>query len=508
MRKNLKISDFLIDNNLSLLIFSVIYYVIIIFLSGYLNIWEDEVYSLNTSSGSLQYAFHQSIFFEAQPPAYFLLLTLWRFISDSILWARLFNLILIILSQFLLYQFAKDVVNRKIATISSILFLLNPTTVFTLLEIRLFAMVILLSLVIIIIFYNSYYNGKITSGRRILFILLAVTGLFTQYFIGFLLFANAVVLLIEKKKRSFWLYILDMIIPACLVLLYIPQILLSINVQTSIVPPHQKTFLFSLIEASSVFFDRTLQYTIPLNFSALKIWIFRGVFIILVFTSLNYVGIKKEIRNLLPFIVISLVIYLFFLCVHCMFGLHYSAYKYTTVVFVPLFISAILLFKLVKPGLLYYGLILLVLIYVTFNFKHYHELYKVNDYRSVGIYLEKKEKKGEPVFVYRNISAEIVNFYYDGINNVLPIPESFAYDKEFDPEQWEINKRDVSELSEKLVKYPSFYIIMDDTALKGFAESKKIIMDFLLNNFKLMEEKSFKEKITLYKFSDKIDGRN
>lgn len=504
MREGLKISDALTDNNLPLVLFSSIYYAIIIFLAGYLNVWEDEVYSLNTSSGSLQYAFHQSIFFEAQPPVYFLLLTLWRFFSDSILWARLLNLLLILVSQFLLFRFVGKTSDKKIATISSILFLLNPAIVFTLLEIRLFAFVILISLVIIIIFYNTYYSNKITLGFRILYILFAVIGLFTQFFIGFLLFANAVVLIIDKKKRLFWLYILDMLIPFCLIILFIPQVLQDVKVHTSVIPVYYRTLNDFIFEIKELIGIVTFNYFLPFKYFIPKIWewIFRVTVIILIFTSLKYVERKKGLRYISPFIVISLVIFLFFIIVTYTYGKYSIEYKYTLVIFVPLFISMVLLFRLFKKGSLIFWLFFLGLIYLAGNFTKYHYLYKVKDYKSLGNYLEEHENMGEPIFVFRNISAENLDIYYHGVNNIYPLPEAFSYDKEFSSKQWEINKQDVSNLCEKLTKYSEFYIVIDDTALSGFNESKNTLMDFLFTEFNMMEEKLFNGRLTLYKFSD------
>ena len=491
-----------IDNNLPLIIFSVFYYGVIIFLSAYLNVWEDEVYSLHTSSKTLTYAYHQSIYFEAQPPVYFLLLTLWRSVSNSILWARLFSLFSILLSQFLLFQFVNKVSNKKIATVSSILFLINPFTIFTILEIRLFSFLLLLSLAITILFYNTYYTNNITTRGRIVFILLAMTGLFTQYFFGFLLFAMAVVLMIEKNWRSLGLYILDMIIPLCLVLLSVPQIIQAINVHTSIYPEYDNAFGNTIIDVINVLCNRILVYLIPLDYLIFKkVRTSQGILIILFVASLNYTILKKGLRTILPFFIITLVVMIFFFVVHLLFNIHKSDYKYTTVLFVPLLILMIFMLKFVRPNLLSLWFVIFLFIYCTTDFKQYRGLYKVNDYKSLGKYIERNEKTGEPIFVFRNISAENLGFYYNGSNDIIPIPKAFSYDKEFTPKQWEINVQDINRLNNKLIKYPTFYIVIDGSILTGVFESKTALMDNLISNFTMVEEKPFEEKIVLYKFT-------
>ena len=502
MKNRLKITSTFLHNNLPLIIISATIYIILIILANYLNIWEDEFYSLITSSSSLKYAIHQSIYFEAQPPAYFLLLTVWRVISDSILWARLLNFVLILIAQILLYQFANKLFDRKIAIFSSILFLLNPTTIFTLLEIRLFALVLLLSLIILIMFYKSYYNNKITARSRFFYILFAILGLFTQYFFGFLLFANAIVLILQRKRKSFWIYFLDMLIPLCFLLLYIPQILISLKVQTGLVLPYSESFGYSLIESIKVLFDRVLVYVIPLNFSTLKVWLIRVLIAIMLLYSLNYTGIKKDRSKLLPFIIMVIVICLFFILMHYQFGPPYSAYKYTTILFIPLLILLGYVFRNLKLKVLNLALILYAVLLFTYNFKHYRELYKINDYRSVGRFLENNEKKEEPAFVFRSISAEILDIYYEGINKIYPLPKAISYNKEFSPEQWNINNQDIDELQNILLKYSEFYIIIvDDKYIFGFNESKNKLMEFLESNFKMIGEKSFNAEIKLYEFS-------
>ena len=58
-----------------------------------LNVWQDEAYTLHTTSGTLAYAFHESIGFEQNAPLYFLLLTLWRHIDGSVFFLRLFSVL-------------------------------------------------------------------------------------------------------------------------------------------------------------------------------------------------------------------------------------------------------------------------------------------------------------------------------------------------------------------------------------------------------------------------------
>ena len=492
---------------ISLIIFSLVFYCIILFLAEYINIWEDEAYSLNTTSGGLRYAFHQSIFFESQPPVYFLLLTLWRFISDSILWARLFNFVLIIISQILLYQFINKESNRKIATAASVLFLLNPTIIFTLLEIRLFALVILISIILIKIFYESYYKGKITVQSKVLYILFAIIGIFTQYFIGFLLFANAIVLLFEKKNRSFWIYILDMLIPLGLIILYIPNLLMSLKVQTAIVVPHNETFWNSIIAVFNVLFERIFRYIMPLNFSIAKIWILRVLLIGFLFLAIDQEKLKKNKSKLSMYIIITSILFLFFVLLHFQFGSPYSAYKYTTIVFIPLFILFLTLLNFIKPK--YFNVVLLTfaVFYITFNFRQYHKLYKYHDYKKIGKYLEKNENIGEPVFVYRNISAEILNRYYKGLNVIHSLPGPIAYNREFGPEQWNINTLKINQLNKTLVEYSCFYVLIidDNSMMPGFTESKNRLMDYLSLSFITKEEKLFGANAKLYKFSNRTD---
>ncbi len=494
-----------IKDNLLLVIFSILYYVIVFVLAGYLNIWEDELYSLNTSSGTFSYAFHQAFTFEQQPPFYFLLLTAWRSVSASIIWARMFNMLLTILSQIIVFRFIKSITNKKLASWSAVILLLNPIILFTILEIRLYALVVLLSILITTQFLNTYQSNVIIPGKRIIFILLAVAGVFTQYYIGFLLLANAIVLLVGKRTKSFRTYIVDMIIPVALIILIIPTILLNAKMQVGIKPVYPRTAMNLLVETRDLISLMTFGNFLPSDFISSPIlrWSFRGLILLILFISLKYKLMEKMWHDLMPFLIISIIGMAAFILVDFKFGKYFVEYKYLLAVFFPLFCLLAIIFNCLKTNFFIPWIIFLSVMYICIDFNKYHDLYKVDDYRKLGKYLEKNEKADEPIFVYRNITAELIDMYYNGINDVYPVPAPFSYNRGFNPELWALSENEIRDISLKLNKYKCFYVVILDGSLKGFEESKSMLTNYLSKNYKMENHIRF-GRFSVLKFCNEI----
>ena len=455
------------------LVFSAVYYALVIFLAAYINVWEDEVYSLNTSSRDLAYAYKQSVNFEQQPPVYFLLLTLWRYVSESVLWARLFSIIIIIVAQVLLFRFIKRIADAKLAVYSSVLFLLDPATLFTILEIRVYALVILVTLALLIHFFNTYNKNDNKPGNRALFVLLAITGLFAQYYLGFILVALAIVLVYNKSYKSLKLYLFDMIIPLCLILLYIPSILSSSGMESEAFPHYNRTVRDLFGEFRILFPGRVGEYLLPFGELGLPIVIVRilqfVIFVLMVF-SIKYDELKQNLREILLPIIVSVIVLAFFVLVDIKFGYYSIKFKYTTVLFVPLFIALVLFFRLIKTGWLNFWMILFVILFMASGINKYRGLYKVNNFKSLGLYLESIEKEDQAIFVYRNISVINLEYYYNGINILVPIPEAFNFDKPFGPGQWNITEEDIDKLNDLFNNYSCFHIVNDNIDLRGVEE--------------------------------------
>jgi len=492
--------------NSVLVIFSAVFYAVMIWLAGYLNIWEDELYTLNTTSGTLSYALNQSFSFEQQPPVYFLLLTVWRLGSSSILWARMMNILLIFCAQIILFRFIRTATDRKVAILASILFLLNPAVIFTILEIRLYALVILLSLLILVGFLKTYYNGPSGYSNRIVFIILAIIGVYTQYYIGFLLLANSVVLLLSRRTRSFRIYVLDMIVPLAAVALIVPLILGNIRAQTGIALTYERSFTGYLTEIKNIISQVTFGYFMPSDFisPAFFRWIIRLVVLMLFFLTIDFKRVKTKLPDSFLLLTVTLFTTLIFMVVDYKFGRYSTESKYTLVIFLPLYLLLIRAFIHLKPGYMTTWIIFFSLFYLGIGFDNYHNLYKHNDFRRLGSYLERVEKQNEPVLVYRNVMADNLKLYYNGINHICPLPHPFVYNSGIDPNLWKIQTEDLVQLAENLKPVERFQVIIVNNVITGFEESKQVLYDFLVKNYTLESEKHFEKNIYLYTFFNSL----
>jgi len=137
-------------------LFLLVYAAFIIYLCKVLNIWIDEVYTMDTSSYSLSGVINQSYNFEGQPPAFFIFLSLWRTISSDLFFARLFSVACIGIAAWVFYKLVVLISGKDCSLWFVVLFLLNPYTVWASTQARLYAFLLLLSIVSVYFFFNFY----------------------------------------------------------------------------------------------------------------------------------------------------------------------------------------------------------------------------------------------------------------------------------------------------------------------------------------------------------------
>jgi len=305
---------------LGIILFFVIYTGTVLILAKKTVLWEDEVYSLHTTSQNINYAIKQSYNFEGQPPFYFILLTIWRKISGSLFFARTLSLTFSLFSGIIIYKLSRIFLDNRLALISAILFLMNPAIVYFSLEARLYSFIIFLSLSSLYLFYKYYLCES--PKRNIMYIhaLVSMLGVFTQYFFVLLILAEALSLLLLVGWQKFLKYALIHLIVAvlfCINFLIIPNQVNAVrNDQFGFDLVYLKTFLRTL--QNFIFSFNLINFNLILRRLIIIIYFF---WLVILFKRVQF-NVKSLIKTFNPvsfLVIITLLTYFSIVILICLF---------------------------------------------------------------------------------------------------------------------------------------------------------------------------------------------
>src|SRR5664279_235812 len=114
--------------------FLIIYAAVLTYLCKVVPFWEDEFYTINTTSHNISGVIRQSYIFEGQPPVYFLLLKMWRVFNSGFFFARSLSIVFIVLAALFVIRLLRLVSGTSEVKWLLIIFLLNPFTVWAAIE--------------------------------------------------------------------------------------------------------------------------------------------------------------------------------------------------------------------------------------------------------------------------------------------------------------------------------------------------------------------------------------
>ncbi len=440
--------------------FILLYSACLIFLCYKLNIWEDESYSLHTTSGGLATVIHQAYNFEGQPPFYFLLLALWRHIDSGIFFARLLSLVFIGLGSYFFYKLVHLVSGAGSSRWMLIIFLLNPFTVWAGLEIRLYSLVIFLSIISVYFFLRFYTENK--NKYLYLSLLICLIGLYTQYFFILEIAAFGCSVLVFKGWKAF-VNLAVYVIP--LAILFLPN-LFVINQQVAMLQSHKAEYSTINRIAAVLHSPQELLLAIPLVPSYFGVRFGIKMIFIVAATYAYYKVYKnpinafriyfEKINIILLAAALLLLLYILLIAVT---GIIFQT-KYMAIVF-PLLILIFTLFKvnpIFNSNLIYAAISIYYIVLLILNYKNPIKNY---DFESAGKFLNKIERAQEPVLLYKSLLPPFT-YYYKGPNVLVPLP-ALKYDNTY----YEENINDTSELKSTIEKISSptkSYIIMTDNS--------------------------------------------
>ncbi len=185
-------------------------------LAYHLNIWSDEGSSLYTTQHGLYAAITGGITDEKQAPLYFGILSLWRMVNGSIFFARILSVLFSVLAIKFFAGLAAELFDRRTALPIAAFFALHPFLFWASLEIRAYSLVLLISVLIVKFFWRGFSDDlsrpETDTKARMLFLASSIVGLYTNYYLGFVLVGLFCVLLARRQWDQAISYLKLMII--------------------------------------------------------------------------------------------------------------------------------------------------------------------------------------------------------------------------------------------------------------------------------------------------------
>lgn len=465
-------------------------------LAWLLNIGHDEAYSLETAAHGPGIALTRALHFELQPPFYFALLSIWRMADvNSVFLGRSLSVLCSALMLLVTPQISRHCFRDLSPAWLTSLVALNPFVIWAAIEMRLYALVLLLASLLLWLFLVGFWQAASTWQRhaRWLYAITALAGLYTHYYLGFLLFALAVALLTGRKWKSLLVYVSAMVAVG---VAFLPMLLIVRWQMTE----HTRTVTHaaSAIETLRLFSWRMQEYMLPTEWSG-AIWPGKLTLLLLLLTSLLVLWFRKA-AALVPINLLwwttTAVILLFFYGALQLTGIELLERNHFVTLFWPLLLSvATLLYATGRRRVLMAWLLISLFFYLTSLVAVYRPLAKSGDWRRVAILLEHEAKPQETIAVFKAAGARSVKLYYSGHSPLVQLPRETSMEK-YRPEDYGF--RDAQEVAAVLTGLENdagrFWLVSNpdrECFALGVNLNCGLLEDFVTGRYDVLQDRMF-----------------
>ena len=462
-----------------------------------LDIRFDEAFTLDTTSQGVVYAVGQAIRFEQQAPLYFVVLSIWRNIDSSIFFARLFSVLCFPLFVWIAAEVSKRYVKGVNPLFAAAVVAVHQQVVWSSLDIRLYALMLVMSGLLFLLFYDGYLMEKPRKRVRILYITVAVFSLYTQYYLGFQLVAGAFALIALRRWRALFQYVLDMGVAG---LFFVPM-LFVIKGQVSDVSGQVDSALTVSAMAKGLY-QRLVSLFIStewISVDSLRSWFVR--FVILAVVVLL---IKKLIRTRsaedIALCVITIVLIAFFFVTYSIVGQQSLQQRHMASLVLPLVLlpfSALSIFD--NRKIIIGWMALVVVLNLGSLYATYRPLAKPGDFRRAAEYVMANEASNQPVLVFHADAVLPLGYYYKGQNNLVAIPRENSFDV-WDPRNNVL--KDEAQILDIINKQPGapvrFWLVHDGWCAHGsLSFNCQVLEDVITKYFEVESTQNFMEPTTV-----------
>lgn len=395
-------------------------------LAALLNIWADETYSLHTTSRDVAYALDQATHFEVQPPLYFIMLTLWRTLSPSLLWARLFSVTCSALTLVVVNQLARRLWPERHPAWCVAAVACHPFFVWAAVEARVYALTVLCSSLMVLWFFEGYWTETPRPKARWQYWLVVVVGLYVQYYLGFLAAAQVGVLLLLRRWQAFLQYLRFAVVAGVAIL----PLLWLVFVQT-----HTHSYLLHgalpLLDAADFLWKRVFDFALPAEWPPLI-----GVRDLLLSGSALFVMgwcWRKSQRTVWSersaLWIMAALLTLCFIVVATQLGWkELMGRRHTAALFLPVLCAVFSVMAAAPKKVIFplWALVLLCFNGVTLAYE-YRKMAKLGDWDRVAQYVMHAEKPGQTILIFPGEWEPSFVHHYQGSNRVVALPRGETF---------------------------------------------------------------------------------
>jgi hypothetical protein len=388
-----------------------------------LNIWQDEAYTLQTTSRDLGYAFRQAIGFEQNAPLYFLVMTLWRHVNGSIFSLRLGSVLCIAATIALVPSLARRYLPGVSVGLVTFAVACNAFIIWAAVEMRVYALIILVSALLLLVCYDAFLVERPSKKAAVAYAVCVAIALYTQYYLAFLVVAQGVTVLAYRRRA------LARFVPAAAAgaLAFAP--ILAIvpaeveNFKGAFAPP-------SLAHAASSLAGILARYVLPLPFEHAKLTY-------LALTVAACAGLVVARRALTAtgngaILVMTGCASAFFVAGTYVAGVNilnrHAASLYLPATFSIFAGLTFLRQPLRSRATLAWFCVTLAASVATLAVT-YDSLAKPGDWIRATAYLRSHERAGEPIVVFEAENALPLAYYYHGPNRIVAVPHPVDFQR-------------------------------------------------------------------------------
>lgn len=399
-------------------------------LSWELNVWQDEIYTLDTTGAGPWRAAQRAMSFELQPPLYFTALAVWREANVSLFWSRAFSVVAVAAAIALWVDAARRLAPEAPSWAVLALAVTSYPLLWAASEARCYGLVVLLGSAIVWTWQRGFLADPPSRGAQAGLVLAGVAGLYTQYYLGFVLAACGLGLIVTRDWRGVAHYLGAMLLVAVAFLPLAPLLRGQVEGHDALSAPGDRA---GVVTAARETYWRLQDYVLPLGGDAsaasvaARDWITR-------IALLAGVALAVRYRNRLPLPLFGLLLGLAgaFLALRMIVGPDFFVSRYTLALLLPAQLAVLCLLALPrKPALMAVGAGLLALIGVTHSYQQFAPLAKQGDWRRVAAFIEGSDAAA-PVFVFANVGQAPLERYYHGTAPVSPLPAPLSLET-YDP---------------------------------------------------------------------------